>query len=67
VQATPSTRTLELRVGDITISSVPAQHMRSKVAANVPSHTSLHVDTGTAQPRRRHFVGAAPRVQPSGS
>jgi hypothetical protein len=28
--------------------------------------TSLHVGTGTARPRR-HFVVAAPRVQPSGS
>ena len=33
VQATPSTRTLELRVADITISSVPTQHAQHKVAA----------------------------------
>ena len=30
VQATPSTRTLELRVADITISSVPTQHAQQQ-------------------------------------
>ena len=48
VQATPSTRTLELRVGDITISSVPAQHMRSKVAAKPPASTSAREPPGRA-------------------
>ena len=48
VQATPSTRTLELGVGDITISSVPAQHMRSKVAAKLPASTSAREPPGRA-------------------
>ena len=42
VQATPSTRTLELRVADITISSVPTQHAQHKVAAK------FEVATGSA-------------------
>jgi hypothetical protein len=42
VQATPSTRTLGLRVADITISSVPTQHAQHKVAAK------FEVATGSA-------------------
>jgi len=64
VQATPSTRTLELRVGDITISSVGSCAAHAQQGGC--QATSLHVGTGTARPRR-HFVVAAPRVQPSGS
>ena len=68
VRDTPSTRSLELRVGDITISSAPAQHMRSKVAAKPPASTSTREQPGhaatTAAERRACNRAAAFNGQP---
>jgi hypothetical protein len=68
VRDTPNTRSLELRVGDITVSSAPAQHMRSKVAAKPPASASTREQPGraatTAAERRACNRAAAFTGQP---
>ena len=68
VQATPGTRTLEMRVGEITISAAPAQQRRNKVAAKPPASTSTREPpsraTTTSAQRRAVNRAAAHAGQP---
>ena len=68
VQATPGTRTLEMRVGEITISAAPAQQRRNKVAAKPPTSTSTREPpsraTTTSAQRRAVNRAAAHAGQP---